>query len=112
MFADGVRLAGLDLLSRLQIREGLDLCVTVIEPERWGEKDRAATCLKFLQRYGTHAKAAVPKLLEIREYLVKVKRQKPEALADFDKALAAIRAASVTPGLVSVAEFKSRPAAK
>ena len=38
--------------------------------------------------------------------------KKPEALADFDKALAAIRAASVTPGLVSVAEFKSRPAAK
>lgn len=112
MFADGVRLAGLDLLSRLQIREGLDLCVSVIEPERWGEKDRTATCLKYLQRYGTHAKAALPKLLEIREYLVKVKRQKPESLADFDKALAAVRAASVTPGLVSVAEFKSRPVSK
>jgi hypothetical protein len=112
MFGDGVRLAGLDLLSRLHIREGLDLCLTVMEPDRWGEKNRTTTCLKYLQRYGTHAKAALPKLRETRDYLIKVKRQKPEALAEFDKAIAAIQSATNTPGLVGIAEFKSRSASK
>ena len=36
MFADGIRLAGLDLLSRLGIREGMPLCVEVIDAGRWG----------------------------------------------------------------------------
>ena len=36
MFGDGIRLAGLDLVSRLHIREGMPLCVSVIEPDRWG----------------------------------------------------------------------------
>lgn len=49
MFGDGVRLAGLDLLSRLGIREGMALCVSVIRPDRWGSKDRIRGCLNSLQ---------------------------------------------------------------
>jgi HEAT repeat protein len=112
MFGDGVRLAGLDLLSRLHIREGLDLCLAVMEPDRWGEKNRTQHCLKYLQRYGAHAKTALPKLRETRAYLVKVKHLKPDALVEFDKALAAIAAATATPELVSIKEFKTRPATR
>ena len=74
MFADGVRLAGLDLLSRLHIREGMALCVSTIEPDRWGERNRSKDCLTYLQRYGTHAKALLPKLHELRTYLATVKQ--------------------------------------
>jgi HEAT repeat protein len=112
MFADGVRLGGIDLLSRLHIREGMELCIALIEPDRWGEKGRTAPCLTYLQRYGAHAKPLVPKLREIREYFAKVKKSKPDHLAEIDKAIAAIEASTATPTLVSVAEFKKRPSAQ
>ena len=107
MFADGVRLAGLDLLSRLHIREGLPLCVAILEPERWGERNRMKGCLESLQRYGAHAKPLLPKLQEVRTYMVKVKKVSADHLAEFDKFVSAIEAASDTPTLVSLKEFKS-----
>jgi hypothetical protein len=57
-------LAGLDLLSRLHIREGLDLCVVTIEPDRWGERNRSHECLGYLRRYGANA----PTLLGLAEF--------------------------------------------
>lgn len=110
MFADGVRLAGLDLLSRLGIREGMALCVAVIEPDRWGERNRTRPCLTYLQRYGAHAKEWLPKLNEIRNHLATVKKAPAETLAQFDKAIAAIASSTARPTLVSAAEFKARPA--
>lgn len=112
MFGDGVRLAGLDLLSRLGIREGMALCVSVMEPERWGEDDRTQNCLKYLARYGTHAKALLPKLQEHRTYLATVKKRPAKKLEEVDKLIAAIESATATPTLVSIAEFKSRTTAK
>ncbi len=110
MFADGVRLAGLDLLSRLGIREGMALCLAVMQPDRWGEKDRTKACLKYLQRYGAHAKEMLPKLRETRTYLANVKKVKADHLAEFDQAIAAIESSTATPTLVDLAEFKKRPA--
>jgi hypothetical protein len=111
MFADGIRLAGLDLLSRLHIREGMVLCVAVMEPDRWGERDRAESCLKYLARYGTHAKALLPKIQETRTYLAKVKKRPAKEMDEFDKLVAAIESSTATPTLVNIADFKTRPAA-
>ena len=110
MFADGVRLAGLDLLSRLRIREGMALCVAVIEPNRWGEKNRAKDCLAYLQRYGAHAKPLLPKLREMRAYLAKVKKAPADHLKQFDQAVAGIEASTATPTLVDLPNFKRRAA--
>ena len=66
MFGDGIRLAGLDLVTRLHIREGMPLCVSVIEPNRWGGGKRLPKCLECLVRYGTHAREVLPQLREIR----------------------------------------------
>ncbi|HCN29925.1 MAG TPA: acetylesterase [Verrucomicrobiales bacterium] len=107
MFGDGIRLAGLDLLSRLHIREGMALCLSVMEPERWGEKNRSHACLTALQRYGTHAKAMLPKLQVVREQLVTARRSK-EHLAEFDKAVAAIQSSTETPTLVDLRAFQAR----
>jgi hypothetical protein len=109
MFGDGVRLAGLDLLSRLQIREGIALCISVIEPDRWGMKDRMKGCLKSLQNYGTHAKDVLPQLRETRSYLATIKKVNADTLSEFDKAIAAIESSTTTPTLVSLTEFKARP---
>lgn len=111
MFADGVRLAGLDLLSRLHIREGMDLCLAVIEPDRWGEKNRAKSCLTYFQRYGAAAKPLLPKLREIRGYVAKVKKGSADQLAEFDKCIAAIESSDASPTLVSIADFQAHPTA-
>lgn len=112
MFADGVRLAGLDLLSRLKIRQGMALCVAVMEPERFGEKERVKVCLNYLQRYGVHAKPLLPTLQDIRTRLAKLRRPSADYLAVFDKAMAAIESSREDPTLVDLAEFKGRSGAK
>lgn len=108
MFADGVRLSGLDLLSRLHIREGMALSVALIEPDRWGERERGKDCLGYLQRYGTHAKAMLPKLRELRAYLANVKKVPAENMKQFDERLAAIEASTETPMLISLDDFKAK----
>ena len=95
MFGDGIRLAGLDLLSRLHIREGMDLCVSTIE-WRWGNEYQKR--LEYLMRYGAHAKELLPQLRK--------KRTDSENEAKvFDKFIADIEASKDAPTLVSLKEF-------
>ncbi|MBL9116989.1 MAG: HEAT repeat domain-containing protein [Verrucomicrobiaceae bacterium] len=108
MFADGVRLAGLDLLSRLHIREGMALIIQVIEPQRWGEKNRSKACLDYLKRYGKHTQAILPQLAEIRAQLVSANKSK-QHLAEFDEQVAALSASTETPTLVELKAFKAAP---
>ena len=101
MFADGIRLAGLDLLSRLGIREGMGLCVQVIEADRWGLGRRMPKCLEYLARYGSHAKEVLPQLREIRASLGKP----GESTAQLDAIIAKIEASGQTPKLISLEDF-------
>jgi hypothetical protein len=70
MFADGVRLAGLDLLARNCIKEGLPLCVSLMEIDRWGKKNRITGCLESLARYGGAAKPLLPQLRQMEKDLL------------------------------------------
>ncbi len=101
MFADGIRTAGLDLLSRLHIREGLDLCVSTIE-FRWGNDVQKR--LEYLKRYGVHAKEVLPQL----------RKKRPES-ADgakaFDKCIVDIEASKYAPTVVSLKDFIARASA-
>jgi hypothetical protein len=110
MFADGIRLAGLDLLSRLHVREGMALCIAVIEPERWGLGQRLPRCLDSLARYGGHAREFVPQLQEIRRTIAAGHRgDRPnENLVWLDTAIAAIEVSEDMPRLVSRADFTPR----
>lgn len=112
MFGDGVRLAGLDLLSRLHIREGMNLCVAVMEPSRWGAGNRIPKCAEFLARYGAEAKAVLPQLTEINAQLAKAagKRGPSKQTEELDKCIAAITASKTSPTLVNLTEFKQRSA--
>ena len=110
MFADGVRLAGLDLLSRLHVREGMALCVAVVEPDRWGQGRRLPKCLEYLSRYGVHAREYLPQLQEIRGSFAKAQRggQPNDNIVLLDKTIAAIQSSTHTPDLVSQTDFKPR----
>ena len=96
MFADGIRCAGLDLLSNLHIREGMNLCVSTLE-FRWGlQWEKRMECL---MRYGANAKAVLPQLRKKRP------EKWPEGALKFDKYIADIEAKTETPKLVSLRDF-------
>ena len=49
MFADGIRLAGLEILAKHRIKEGMPLCLDLMDIERWNKKKRITRCLTILQ---------------------------------------------------------------
>jgi hypothetical protein len=102
MYGDGIRRAGLDLLSRRHIREGMGLCVSTIE-RRWGNDYQKR--LEYLLRYGTHAKEVVPEL----------RRKRPVSANEakvFDKFIAEIEASTNAPTLVTLKDFIAQASAK
>ncbi len=106
MFADGIRLAGLDLLSKRHIREGMQLCLDVIEPGRWGMGHRFDQCLDCLSRYGGNARELLPELQKLKK---RVGRDKAKS-AKLDKLIADIQADTNPPKLQTVAEFIKKAA--
>ena len=86
------------------------LCVSVIEPDRWGAGKRLPKCLEYLSRYGIHAKALLPDLQSMRAFIAEGERGTPlsENLQVLDKAIAAITASTASPDLVELAEFTTR----
>jgi len=101
MFADGIRLAGLDLLSRLGIREGMPLCILVIDHGRWGLGRRMPKCLEYLSRYGLQAKEALPQLREIRAGYNKPDNDS----ALLDQTIKTIESSTQAPPLISLENF-------
>ncbi|MHC5025024.1 MAG: DUF6288 domain-containing protein, partial [Planctomycetota bacterium] len=79
MFADGIRLSGLEILAQHRIEEGLPLCVALIDPERWGLANRIKRCLATLRLYGGAATSEIPRLRRLEEDLA-ARRWKPEAI--------------------------------
>lgn len=108
MFADGIRLAGLDLLSRLGIREGMPLCIEVIEHGRWGLGRRMPKCLEYLTRYGSHAKEVLPQLKELRKQFGKP----DESSALLDQTINAIENNTTTPTIIGLEDFVKSHAAR
>jgi hypothetical protein len=98
MFGDGIRIAGLELLARLHIREGMPLCVSVMEWDRWSGGDRGPACMRCLRQYGVHAKEVLPQLKAMS-------RQGDGKNKDLDKLIADIETAKDSPPLVSLKDF-------
>ena len=107
MFGDGIRLAGLDLVSRLHIREGMGLCISVMELDRWGAGKRMPKCLEYLSRYGTHAKEVLPQLRAMRRDLVRTERRKEQSdrVKLLDKSMAEIEASTASPAVLDMREL-------
>ena len=67
MFAAGIRLAGIDILAKHHIKEGMELCFTVMEIDKWGKGKRVPQCLKTLGTYGAAAKPMLPRLRQLEK---------------------------------------------
>ena len=70
MFASGIRLSGVALLAKHRIREGMPLCIQIMEIDKWGKKNRITQCLKALATYGPAAKAVLPELRQLEKDLL------------------------------------------
>jgi hypothetical protein len=70
MFADGIRLSGLELLARHRIQEGMPLCLQIMDIHRWGKNARITRCLKILEMYGAAAKPVLPQIRQLEKDLL------------------------------------------
>ncbi|NQU21773.1 MAG: HEAT repeat domain-containing protein, partial [Candidatus Nealsonbacteria bacterium] len=70
MFASGVRLRGIAILAKHRIREGMPLCIQIMEIDKWGKKSRIAQCLKILGTYGAAAKPVLSQLRQLEKDLL------------------------------------------
>jgi hypothetical protein len=97
MFADGIRIQGLELLAKHRIREGMQLCLDILALDRWGQKDRLKKGLEVLGRYGGAAKPLLPQLRELAATLAAQKKV-AEGHAQCLALIAAIEAAPADDG--------------
>ena len=106
MFADGVRTAGLTLLAKHRVEEGIAACVHYVRyMNQHGSENRVPEVLKILLTYGAHAQACIPELEEIADYFAnderdfpkELSRKKAQAVRD---AIAALRASEARPALI------------
>ena len=87
-----------ELLAKHRIEEGLPLCVSLMDPDRWGFDNRVRRCLKSLDLYGGAAKSQLPALQKLLDRL----EEKGWKQAKIEKtgvaaAIAKIKATSDTP---------------
>lgn len=87
-----------DALARLHIREGVPLCVSVMEWDRWSVGDRGPACMRCLRQYGMHAKEVLPQLQEMS-------RRAAGKNKELDKLIADIETSTDAPTLVSMKDF-------
>jgi hypothetical protein len=113
MFAYDIRFAGLDLLSYLQIREGMSMCVDIMDEFRWGRK--LNRCVDVLSRYGGAAGEMVPRLKATRQALVEKNKnwekneEQRKEVESIDKLILKIKTDRNPPYLRSMAEFIKTP---
>jgi HEAT repeat protein len=110
MFADGVRIAGLEVLASHHIAEGIPACADYLrEQNKWASEKRTPQILKILLSYGAHAKSAIPHLEETAALFEKGEKNFPGHLskqkaAHLREAIATINTATDAPKLRKLGE--------
>lgn len=69
MFASGIRIAGLKVISKNRINEGIELIVDYARNQKkHGSEKRLAQVMEMLKSYGAHAKRVIPQLEATAKY--------------------------------------------
>ncbi len=112
MFADGIRVEGLRLLSQHHIEEGMNALVIYTRDQNpWESQIRTPELMKILLTYGTHAKVLIPELMKIAHYFEKEEKDFPRALKRMKAksvrdTMTAIEASTDAPKLVQIQQEK------
>lgn len=110
MFADGIRVEGLQVLAKHRIKQGLHACVQYArEQNPWASEKRTPELMQIVLSYGAHAKAVVPELTRLADYFANDEPDFPKHLmqqkaATVRDTIAAIEKATELPELVELRE--------
>lgn len=108
MFADGIRMEGLQVMASHHIQEGIEACVNYARSQNpWASEKRTAELMKILCSYGARAKPVVPELNRIADDFAKgepdfpktLSLQKAEAIRE---AIRKIEASNENPELIRI----------
>jgi hypothetical protein len=103
MFADGIRMEGLQLLARHHVAEGMAACVKYARNQNpWASQKRTPELMKILLSYGTHAKGVIPELQRVGDYFEKEEK-------DFPKELMLMKAKSVRETIGAIEAATEKP---
>jgi hypothetical protein len=103
MFADGVRVAGLNLLAKHRIEEGIGACVHYIRHQKQhGSEKRVPKILEILKGYGAYAKEGIPELRATAKYF-------EDDEANFPKKLSRGKAAAVREAIREIQKATEQP---
>lgn len=82
MFADQVRLEGLEVLASHHIEEGIQACVDYARTQNpWGSQDRIVVLMKILCSYGARAKPVIPDLERLADDFSNGEKDFPKQLS-------------------------------
>ncbi|MCB9868666.1 MAG: HEAT repeat domain-containing protein [Planctomycetes bacterium] len=108
MFAHEIRMAGLRLLAKHHVREGIAACAWYVRHQKQhGSQKRVPQILALLRRYGAHAREVIPELRQTAAFFTEqeqnfpkpMSRQKAQAVLD---AVREIEATEDRPALISI----------
>ena len=106
MFADGIRMSGLKLLTKYRISEGIELLADYSRNQKpHASEKRIVTVMAMLRTYGTHGRRVIPRLEAVARYFETEEKDFPRRLS-LGKAkvvretIAAIESATETPELI------------
>ncbi|MFN0052878.1 MAG: DUF6288 domain-containing protein [Planctomycetales bacterium] len=108
MFADGIRVEGLRVLSQHHIEEGINALVIYTRDQNpWESQIRTPELMKILLTYGTHAKSVIPELKKLADYFEKDEKDFPKNLMLMKakavrKTITAIEASTDSPKLIRI----------
>jgi len=108
MFAEEVRVAGLRILAKHRIKQGMVACVNYTRSQNpWGSQKRTPVLMEILLSYGKHAQAMIPELKSIAHYFDKEEKDFPRNLMTMkansvNETIAAIEASQDSPELITI----------
>ena len=108
MFADGIQNAGLELLAKHKVDQGLELAANYVGAmKKHGSQKRILTILKMIESYGAHAQRVIPILEKTAVYFEKDEKHFPKKLSiqkakDVRASIAKIKNLTDKPQLIDI----------
>jgi hypothetical protein len=109
MFDGQIQTAGLDLLSRHHVSEGIELIADYVRLQKQhGSQKHIVALLEMLKRYGAHAQRAIPRLEKAIHYFENEETDFPKAMS-LQKAQYVREAISEIRAMSDKPELRSQP---
>ena len=84
-YTDRARVAGLKILAKYRVREGIPLCIDVMGFNKWRFGARLEICLGIIQDYGVAAKPLLPELEQMGKKMQRLMKLQEKQLKRFNR---------------------------